>query len=91
MYIPFSAPSMLCGINQLIPHAWVDVREPLDSPDGPGYWAFEGKSDKDKIEYRTVHTVLDVSFWKGKWTRIHLPWEEQPAALTNSYHGGDER
>ncbi len=74
------------------------MTQPLDMPDGPGWWAFEGKSDDDEMEYRTVHLVLEtrtgllasgdnefrhVSYWKGKWYRLTMPWEQpQPAAAT---------
>ena len=71
------------------------MSEPLDMPDGTGWWAFEGKGQDDAMNYRTVNVVMEeggalwsfrdnerkpVSFWVGKWTRLTMPWDEpQPA------------
>lgn len=66
---------------------------PLDTPDGPGYWAFEGKGQGDKTEFRAVNAVMGeigalwslrdneckpVSFWTGRWWRLTMPWEGKP-------------
>lgn len=80
------------ALAELAQRAKQDVQG-LDAPDSPGFWAFEGKSDDDEMEYKTVQFVLNteiglsasrdnelrhVSYWHGKWWRLQPPWDTAP-------------
>lgn len=69
---------------------------PIDMPNGPGWWAFEGKVHKLSKEYRSVGEVINidgrmlyhldgyglclVEYLIGKWYRLTMPWEQEQTA-----------
>lgn len=75
--------------------------EPMDMPDGPGWWAFEGGLNYGNGVMLNMHIQMPVRvYWgdttgewqthcqlgyhparhlDGKWYRLHMPWEQQPA------------
>ena len=64
-----------------------------DSPDGPGWWAFQGRWVDLEGEFTIAIEIAmfrgellpayDDTVWPpsdliGTWTRVYMPWEQQP-------------